>query len=220
MNPDEGREESEHHENRECDVLVLPCENPETIQETRNRVEEAYIFIDQFIFLLFSTEIIDEGNYCEYQQKSVYDAPDRESETYWSKWITIFFWQAFCCDTTKREDDREGIEGHHKYIGDDVEEWEFHSETMIVIKKGNAMDSFDSVIPAKWVYERDVESIPDTESFFVLFIEKVRKRFRGTQTRYRPGSSKYLFSSRSDSDSPKNLFLISAELWADFTLLQ
>jgi hypothetical protein len=40
-----------------------------------------------------------------------------------------------------------------------------------------------------------------------FFWKKYPKAFRGTQTRYRPGSSMNLFSSRSDSDSPKNLFL-------------
>ena len=45
-----------------------------------------------------------------------------------------------------------------------------------------------------------------------FFCKKYPKAFKGTRTRYRPGSSMNLFSSRSDSDSPKNLFLFS---WYD-----
>ena len=41
----------------------------------------------------------------------------------------------------------------------------------------------------------------------VLFVEKVRKRFRGAKTRYKLYSADFQYSSRSNSCSPKNLTL-------------
>lgn len=52
-------------------------------------------------------------------------------------------------------------------------------------------------------------SFPTLMIRLVLFIEKVPKTIQGTKTRYRLFSSLYLYSSPSDSLSPKNPFLFS-----------
>ena len=63
MQDDECGEESEHDDNGESDELILPSEYPEAIEETRNRIEVANIFIRKLIFLFFSSEIINERHY-------------------------------------------------------------------------------------------------------------------------------------------------------------
>lgn len=131
-----SREKAEHDDDREPDILILPCENPCAIQETCYYIEISYIFIHEFIFLSFSSKVIHERHYWKYEKKSIYDAPDRESEANRRKEIIIFIWELLRSHPAKREGNRERIESHHKNIGDEVEKGEFHSEIMIGTKKG------------------------------------------------------------------------------------
>ncbi len=60
MDDDKCREESEHDEDRESYELILPCENPSTIECTRDYIQVTNVFLDEFIFLSLPTEIIHE----------------------------------------------------------------------------------------------------------------------------------------------------------------
>ncbi len=53
-----------------------------------------------------------------------------------------------CCVTAKGDDNRESIECHHKYIGDEIEKRKFHMQNNRD-KKRNAKHSSVSVILAK-----------------------------------------------------------------------
>lgn len=131
----ECREESEHDNDWESDVLVLPGENPETIQETRDSIEVANIFFYKFIFLSLSSKVIHEWCNWKYEKEGVDNAPNRKRETNRCKQIIVFIWEFLSCLATKRDDNRESIECHHKNIGDQVEKREFHTQ-MIDEKKG------------------------------------------------------------------------------------
>lgn len=135
MENNECSEESEHYEDWESDVLVLPSEYPEAIEETRNRVEIADIFVRECIFLFFSSEIIHERYDWEYEKERVDDTPNRESEANGRKEVIVLVWEFLRCFTTERNNNRESIECHHKNIGDEIEERKVHTQ-MIDEKKG------------------------------------------------------------------------------------
>ena len=101
--------------------MILPCENPETIERTRNRVEITNIFIDQFIFLFLSAKIIHERDNRKNQKERVDNAPDRKGETNRRKRVIVLIRQLLCRHTSKGKSNREGIERHHKDIGDEIE---------------------------------------------------------------------------------------------------
>lgn len=131
MQNDESREESKHDNDWESDELILPSENPETIEETGESIEITDIFTRECILFFFSSEIIDEGYYWEYKKQSIDNAPDREGEANRRKEVIVFVREFLSCHASERYQNGEGIECHHKNIADEVEKRKFHSETMI-----------------------------------------------------------------------------------------